>query len=59
MHRSRYMYDRTWYNCTNFVTHLQKKCYAPTEYIVRLTRKRIALCEKWAMRFLEKACAFF
>ena len=32
--------------------HLQK-------YLSGLREKRIALCEKWAMRFVEKACAFF
>lgn len=31
--------------------HLQK-------YLSGLREKRIALCEKWAMRFVEKACAF-
>ena len=24
---------QTWYNCTNFVTHLQKKCYVPCSYL--------------------------
>ena len=32
--------------------HLQK-------YLSGLREKRIALCEKWAMRFVEKVCAFF
>ena len=60
MHRSRYMY------VPNLV-QLHKFCNAPAEkvlcayrkYLLGLREKRIALCEKWAMRFVEKACAFF
>ena len=29
------------------------------KFLSGLREKRIALCEKWAMRFVEKACAFF
>jgi hypothetical protein len=49
------------------LVQLHKFCNATTEkvlctyrkYLSGLQEKRIALCEKWAMRFLEKAYAFF
>ncbi len=60
MRRSRYMH------VPNLV-QLHKSCNAPTDkvlctykkYLSGLREKRIALYEKWAMRFVEKACVFF
>ena len=49
------------------LVQLHKFCNAPIEkvlctygkYLSGLQEKRIALCGKWAMRFIEKAYAFF
>jgi len=45
--------------CTKLGTTAQILQRTYKKYFSGLREKRIALCEKWAMRFVEKACAFF
>ena len=45
--------------CTKLGTTAQILQRTYKKYFSGLREKRIALYEKWAMRFVEKACAFF